>query len=203
MRNLRLSTVLVLLGASAIPLWAGSIFITGDVPLGTSTQFVDTNNGISATFSSSADPGGFITGSSFFSFGPEILYDPGPAGASGIPMDIGFSVSVSSISMDFATDGTGTFDLSAYLGSTLVGTASATGSVIVSFPEGVISFSGATFDSVVLTSPATPYFAIGNMDVSTVPEPDCRILLLSGTIGLGLFSFTRRSQRLGSLGSQK
>jgi len=193
MRTLRLAAFLVLLGTSSFPLLASSIFITGDVPYGTATTFTDTNNGITATFSSPADPGGFVTAATFFSFGPEILYDPGPAGASDIPLNIGFSQPVNSITMDFATDGSGTFDLSAYMGSTLVGTATATGVVVVSFPEGSISFNGATFNSVVLTSPSTPYFAIGNVDVSSTPEPGSAILMLSGALGVGLFSLLRRS----------
>ena len=39
------------------------------------------------------------------------------------------------------------------------------------FPEETISFNGVTVDSVVLSAPATLYFAIDNVDVQPVPKP--------------------------------
>jgi hypothetical protein len=165
----------------AIPLYADSVFLNGDVPLGTSTTFSDTNNGITAIFSSSADPGGFtITGSGS-------LFDPGPANVSNIALDIGFDTSLDSFSADFVLDGPGTFDLSAYSGGlsgTLVGTASeSSGSSI--------SFAGGVFDTVVLTSPSTPYFEIANVDVTAgVPEPS--YALIFPVLGFGFVMLNRR-----------
>src|SRR5579884_4224959 len=50
---------------------------------GTSTTFTDTNNGISATFSSSADPGGFVIYPSVFeTLTGNVLGDPGPVSVS-------------------------------------------------------------------------------------------------------------------------
>jgi len=163
-----------------------STFINGDVPTGTATTFSDTNNGLTATFSSLADPGGFVTGVSFFSFGWEILADPGPASASNIPLDISFSAPVRNIWMDFGIDGQpGPFQLDAYLGGSLVGSTTVIGVIPTgySFPEGTISFSG-RFDSVVLTSSTTPYFAIANV-TANVPEPSSLILLASALAGAG------------------
>src|SRR5215471_13453032 len=86
MRNLLVA--LVLLVSTTCSVSANSIFITGGVPFGTATPFFETNNGITASFSSPADPGGFQTLATFFSFGPEVVIDPGPAGASFISLDI-------------------------------------------------------------------------------------------------------------------
>src|SRR3974390_1565832 len=70
-------------------LFADSTFINGELATGTTTTFSDTVNGLTATFISPADPGGFVTGTNFFSFaGWQILLDPGPASASGIPLVI-------------------------------------------------------------------------------------------------------------------
>ena len=100
--------VFLLLAAAALQ--ADSLsFINGDVSLGTSTTFTDTNNGVTATFSSAADPGGFVTASTsgFFSWGPEMLYDPGPANVADIALDIVFSTRLSDISMNFGTVNSG------------------------------------------------------------------------------------------------
>ncbi len=177
----------ILLFFSSTALFADTLFISGSVPPGTTTPFSETDNGLTATFTSPADPGGFIIAPSFFSFGPQILVDPGPANASNIPLDISFSAPLASISMDFGLDGApGPFQLDAYLHGSLVGSATAMG-VIPSgyqFPEGVISFSGTAFDSLVLTSPTTPYFGVANLDVP-IPEPSSLILLATALAGAG------------------
>ncbi len=112
----------ILLFFSSTALFADTLFISGSVPPGTTTPFSETNNGLTATFSSPADPGGFIIAPSFFSFGPQILVDPGPANASNIPLDISFSWAQTSISMNFGLDGApGEFELDAYLHGSLVG----------------------------------------------------------------------------------
>lgn len=174
---------------------ADSIFDFEDVPPGTTTPFSETNGGITATFSSSADPGGFETVTTFFAppIAGNVLLDPGPSDASSIPLDLSFSQPLSSVSLDFATDGSGPFLLSAYSGSTPVGSASVTGSVPIGYgnPQGTISFGSATFDNIVLTSPDTPYFAVDNIDVtSAVPEPSTLALL--GVVAVGLIGWAWR-----------
>lgn len=173
-------------------LFADTLFISGSVPPGTTTPFSETDNGLTATFSSPADPGGFIIAPSFFSFGPQVLIDPGPANASNIPLNISFSWAQTSISMNFGLDGApGPFELDAYMNGTLVGTATAQGVIPngYQYPEGTISFSGTAFDSLVLSSPTTPYFGIANIDIP-LPEPSS--LMLLGTAIAGAAGMVRR-----------
>jgi hypothetical protein len=177
MRNLLIAFALLISPACLVS--ANSIFITGEIPFGTATPFFVTNNGITASFSSPADPGGFETAPTSFSFGPEVVLDPGPAGASFIALDIFFSAPISLISMDFATEGVGPLNLVALLGFGAVGAASATGTIPPGgvSPEGIISFSGVIFDGVRLNSIADPNFAIGNISVTPTPEPGSWVLL--------------------------
>ncbi len=173
-----------------------------DVAVGTSTPFSDTKGGITASFYSTADPGGFGITTSFWAppISGNVLYDPGPSFASGIPLDVSFSEALSSVSVDFATDGVGPFELSAYSGGTFVGTTSLVGTVPLGYyyPQGTIGFGGATFDSIVLESPNTPYFAVDNIDVtaasSTVPEPS-RFIALLGLSAIGLVGCVLRRRR--------
>lgn len=155
---------------------------------GTFTPFTDTNNGISAAFSSPADPGGFgiipASSTGFVTLSGQVLIDPGPAGANNIPLDITFSQQIASISFLFALNdpsNTTSMDLSTGAG----GTASATGTIPPnhSFPEGSLSFSGKPFTTVTLSSLA-PDFAIDDLVVTTpsasVPEPGSLLLLAAG-----------------------
>jgi hypothetical protein len=117
-----------------------------------------------------------VTPTFFETLTGNVLLDPGPANLNNLTLTIAFSSLQSAISMDFATNsGSGVpFDLLAYDGGTLVGSTSASGSIPVGFffPEGVLSFSGANFDKVVLSAPSALDFAIDNVTVSpSVPEP--------------------------------
>ena len=191
--------------ASQAALRADAIFnFDSDASL-TETTFSDTSNGVTATFSSPADPGGFTVVAAavngfFAPMSGNVLEDPGSSGASAIALDILFSQDFNSISMDFATDGAGAFFLSAFNGTTLVGSVNVTGSVPLggAFPQGSISFNGATFNNVVLTSPDTPFFAIDNVGVavaSGVPEPASLYLLAAALLALfGIAKLPRRQR---------
>ena len=165
------------------------------------TTFSDTSNGVTATFSSSADPGGFAVGPSFFSapMTGNVLLDPGSAGLSNLALDILFSQDSTSISLDFAINGTPSdvFTLSAFEGATLVGSVNASGVVLSSFPQGSISFNGGTFNNVVLT--ATGFdFAIDNVDLAStsgVPEPASVYLLAAALLALFGAAKLPRSRR--------
>jgi len=185
---------------------ADSTFDFNSVPLGTppgtATAFSATNNGLTATFSSSADPGGFVVGSP----GPlappldgNVLYDTGNAGDANIPLDIAFSSNLTSLSLAFAVDGTSSFLLTAFEGGVAVGSVSATGSVPAGFlfPQGSIVFVGSAFDSIELSSSA-PAFAINDLDAvvaPTVSAPEPNSLILLGMGILGLLALTARGKR--------
>jgi hypothetical protein len=167
---------------------ATSVFNFDNDGLGTSTGFTDTNNGISATFTSTADPGSFVVYASMFdTLTGNVLGDPGPAGQGGLALAVNFSTDLASVSLDFATADFGTpspLIITGYENSTLVGSTSATGSVPAGyeFPEGAITFSGGPFNNIVISS-AAPDFAVDNIDVTAAPEP-----AVVGLVGLGLLS---------------
>ncbi len=178
-----------------------SIFnFDADTP-GTNTQFTDSSNGISATFSSPGDPGGFAVEPSSFleALTGNALGDPGSAGQNGIPLDIGFSSNLSAISLVFATADFGSpspLTLSAYEDGTAVGNAVQTGIVPdgFTFPEGEIAFEGAAFNRVVLSSTA-PDFIIDDVAVAPVPEPRSALVMGLGLLALGFIRFRRKTAR--------
>jgi hypothetical protein len=160
-----------------------------DTP-GTSTTFTDTDNGISATFSSSADPGGFVVYPSIFeTLTGNVLGDPGPAGANGIPLDIDFSQNLSAITLDFATadfSAASPLTITAYENTNLVGSNTSVGEFLsgFTFPEGEIAFDGATFNNVVISS-SSPDLAVDNIEVATAaasPEPGTLTMIASGLL---------------------
>jgi len=176
-----------LLAFSAAPLQAAIVF-NFEADTGKSTPFTDTVGGLSATFSNSGGVGGFTVGPNFLSsLSGNILFDPGPASLNNLPLTIAFSAPQTNISLLFATNSVSPVPLllSAFMGATLVGTATASGVVppAFSFPEGMLAFGGPAFDSVVLTSFA-PDFAIDNVTVGAVPEPASLSLAVLGLLAL-------------------
>jgi PEP-CTERM motif len=179
---------------------AAAIFNFDTDNSGTSTTFTDTSHGLSATFSSSADPGGFVLEeTSFFdTLTGNVLGDPGPAGQDNLTLDINFSQNLSAITLDFATtdfDTPSPFTLTAYENSTPVGSNTLAGQFLPGFlfPEGEISFGGAAFNNVVLSSPATD-FAVDNIaaNPSAAPEPGTLALLGVGLVIAGMPRMRRR-----------
>ena len=170
--------------------------------LGTSTTFTDTEDGLSATFSSSADPGGFVVFPTMFeTLTGNVLGDPGPASASNIALDVSFSQKLSAITLDFATADFVTpspFTITAYENSTLVGSNTSTGEFLpgFTFPEGEITFEGGNFNNIVLSTPA-PFFAVDNIQVlpATAPEPGTLTMFAAGLFLAGVGARRRRSLR--------
>ena len=91
-----------------------------------------------------------------------------------------------------STFATGDFDrrsttLTAYEGNVLIGSNTATGTVLSTFPEGEIAFSGAAFNSVVLVLSTAPTFAIDNVLAAATPEPgSAGVNLIAGLILAGV-----------------
>lgn len=176
--------------ASSVPACAATIFTFDNDNVETVTTFTDTVNGLSATFSSPAGPGAFTVQQSFFeTLTGNVLGSPGPAFLNNVSLTINFSSNLTAIDLLFATADFNTpspFTLTAYEGNTLEGSNTRPGMFLpgFTFPEGEIAFSGATFNSVVLSTTA-PNFAIDNVQVAAAtPEPAYNWIL-----GLGLSAF--------------
>jgi len=164
---------------------------------GTATQFTDTIGSLSATFSSAPDAGGFSIQAfgNFQSLTGNFLIDAAPEN-----LTIVFGAPQSSISMNFGTSGPGTLSLSAFTGGaggTLVGSSAASGTPPGGefiLPEGVLSFNGGTFDTVVLSATSAD-FAIDNVavvDPPAVPEPGSFMLCAGALAALAFMQFHRR-----------
>jgi hypothetical protein len=202
MKRILNATVQLLLAAVVINAAANAstVFNFDSDSLGTATAFRDTVDGLSATFSSSGDPGGFVVYPSIFAtLTGNVLGDPGPAGLDNLNLNIVFSNNLAAISFNFATSDFITpspLTLTAYENSTLVGSVSATGTFPTgySFPEGEISFSGNYFNNVVISSTATD-FAVDNIAVAVAAEPGTTGLALTGLLVLGTPWMRSRSAR--------
>ncbi len=200
--TLRILQLILAAGAFAWTASADTVFTFDTDNPGTATTFTDTLNGLSATFLSSADPGGFeVQPSTFETLTGNVLGDPGPSGETNIALNVDFSQELSAVTLNFATADFVTpspFTLTAYDNGTLVGTAQSSGMFLsgFTFPEGEIAFAGGAFNDIQLSSLA-PAFAVDNIAVVATPEPREFVLLGVGLAAIVLLS-RRRNLRLGS-----
>lgn len=197
----RISLVTAALAFSSSAAMAASVFNFDSDTAGKGTAFTDTNSGISATFSSSSDPNGFVVedpatlalnGIFFQSLTGNVLIDKIANSKSNLTLTILFSSMLSNVSLDFAVDATSStpFTLQAIRSGTSVGSVIATDSVPAGFTlaEGVATFSSSNFNEIILSSTADS-FAVDNITVtaatvSPVPEPGSFSML-----GFPLFMF--------------
>jgi len=185
--SLALVSVLLL---AATPVWA-DMFTFESIALGTRTPFSDTAGSTTAIFSSpdgdvfSTATGSVLDGRMLFDSDPDFHR-----------LDISFNHPLNAISLRFALntfDVSRVFQLEAWSGASIIGSATATGAPLTpgGFPEGFLAFNsgGTTFDSVRLTATAQD-FAIDDMEVPAggpepIPEPGSVLLLGTGLAGLG------------------
>jgi hypothetical protein len=184
-------------------------YATNDPANLTYTPFTDTVNGLSATFTSNADPNGgvngFVVAPAFLpSFSGNVLNE-NQGVHSYATLTITFSRPVNDFFLNFglndpnAANGTGmdvlnlvAFNNGAGLGQ--VGQSTNLGLPdVTTYPQGIALYDGTPFDSVSLSSPID-LFAIDNLSVETVvPEPSTISLWILGA-GCILFGLWRRSR---------
>jgi hypothetical protein len=197
----KISKLLFAAGAVCAAVNASTVFNFENDSPGTATNFTDTVNGLSATFSSAADPGGFVVYCSIYeTLTGNVLGDPGPAGLNNLGLSINFNGNLSAVTLDFATSDfsvPSALTLTAYENSKLVGSASASGNFLqgFTFPEGEIAFDGGTFNQLVISSTATD-FAVDNIAViSSAPEPAVPALVAFGLLAFGIPSLRSKARR--------
>ncbi len=169
---------------SAAPTASAQTFNFETTPFGTPVPLSITNGGVTAAFASAA---GFSVQPTFFGgLTGRVLRDDDAATS---PLTITFSTLLSSVSLNFGLNivpAAGNFTLVARHGATLVGTVTVAGAPPPGFlfPEGVVSFTGATFDTIVLSSTARD-FAVDNIVVqpsTAIPEPGTVALFGTGLL---------------------
>jgi hypothetical protein len=169
---------------SAAPTASAQTFNFETTPFGTPVPLSITNGGVAAAFASAA---GFSVQPTFFGgLTGRVLRDDDAATG---PLTITFSTLLSSVSLNFGLNivpAAGNFTLVARNGATLVGTVTVAGAPPPGFlfPEGVVSFTGATFDTIVLSSTARD-FAVDNIVVqpsTAIPEPGTVALFGTGLL---------------------
>jgi hypothetical protein len=193
-RHILAAVVLLAVPAAAAP---AQTFDFDAVPIGQTTAFTLTSDGLSAAFASSPadayEVESSAVGPAFQALTGRYLYQPfGDA----TPLLVTFGSPLSVLSLNFALSDPGTLTLEAFLGATSVGSVSATGSIPPGFGflEGALAFSGGPFDNVRLFSP-TAAIAVDNLaarPASVIPEPVTVALVGAGLAALGGAAARRR-----------
>jgi len=200
--SLAIAFVAGLLLAFAPATYSGTVlFDFEDQVVGTNTPFAITKGGLTASFNTPGVPGSFEITTSIWAppIVGKVLFSPGSARLLDLPLVVEFSQSLDRIQLDFSTNDFGSpgpLEISAYRGGTtgtLVATTQSVGSVPVGFlfPQGSIQLTGAgLFDTVVVSAPQSPFFAIDNILVQTalmvIPEP--RSIVMATTAATCLMS---------------
>jgi hypothetical protein len=152
------------------------------------TPLTNSDNGVTATFSSPDDPDALIVvpaeDAGFATLGPHALVSD-PA----IQLDISFSVPVQTIAFNFATvdfyPPYSILQVQAFDGSTPVASAFSDGAPQYpgDFSEGFLGLGASSFDNVVLSTFNGNNFAIGNLEVTTnAVAPETTSLLSLGIV---------------------
>ena len=182
-RNLATVAVALTIGTAVTPAFAAVTSYDFSTVSGSSTPL--TLDG--ATFSSPSDPGAYTVGPNgglFSTLGSTVLSSAGVASA----LDISFAAPVTAIAFNFGLDDLGG------VGDTLSFTPGGGAALIASaatplgdlFPQGSVSYSGASFDTAVITSSVPLVIADLTTTAATtsVPEPATFGLLATGLLGL-------------------
>ena len=196
---LAITATIVLATASTASTASGQTFDFETVPVGTTVPLSMTRGGLAATFTAAAgfgvQPAPFLA-----TLTGNVLRD---ADAATGPLTILFSAPLAGVSLRFATNevlGTAGLTLEARIGAALVGSVSVPGVVPDEwlYPEGVISFTGPAFTSIVLSSTASD-FAVDDVVVTqagVVPEPNAAALIGTGLVLVAMVA-ARRSRTIG------